>query len=222
MLFKTKEKSDYKLALQIYNHLSGRDVSPFYIGKVLKLEKTFENKKALLMEAVRLCGEPENKDKLYVVSQCYVLAGAEYRPHAIDYLNKFIDCGATWSGTPRQKIDMGDYVADQLTQSKAEIWWLLAHAYEGEYQFEDSLKAYLTSFSIDNTYTPAVNGAADVYVKMNNIDGGLKFLREVKKLKYKDMKLFAASKIDELREKKKNGYVYKPRPRKKKKANAEL
>lgn len=210
-----KKNTDVKIALAIFNHYAGRDVNPFYMSKVNKIVKLHnENKKECLMEAIRLCGDPKTNDQLYIVAQCYVLAGADYRPQAIEFLNRFISAGAVWSGTLRGKINMGDHIADQLTMSKAEIWYQLGKAYEGEYQFENALSAYLKALEIDNTYTPAVVGVSDVYVKMNNIDGRLKFLREIKKSKYKDMKLIAKFRMEDLKEKKATGYVYRPRPRK--------
>lgn len=211
-LFNKKNDSQF-FALAIVNYYSGKPFNPFYNVRINRLVSS-HSKKECLMEAVRLCGEPKTNDQLYIISQSYVLAGADYRPQAIMWLNKFISAGAVWSGTPRGMVTMEDYVESQLSMSIAEIWYQLGRAYEGEYQFENALSAFIRALNTDNFYTPAVAGVSDVYLKMNRIDDGIRFLTGIKKTGCKDMKVFAKSKIEELKSKKANGYVYKPRPRK--------
>lgn len=210
---KIKETSNVNLALQVSNYYHGGLVSfPFKVQKFIKANNNV--KKDSLLAAIQLCGEPNTPKKLYIVSSCYVMAGAEYRPKAIEYLLQYIDAGAVWEGTPKDFVSIDGLIINQLDLNRAVTYCDLGKAYEGEYQFVDALYWYRRALEADPTSSPAVSYIADVYVKMNNIDEGLKFLREIKKSGYKDMKLIANEKIKELREKKAKGYVYKPRPRK--------
>lgn len=212
-LQKIKENSNVNLALEVSNYYHGGLVNlPFQVQQFIKSNNN--SKIDSLMAAINLCGDPNTPKKLYIVSRCYVMAGAKYRPKAIEYLLKYIDVGAVWEGTPRDNIQMDDYIINQLDLSRSMTYCDLGKAYEGEYQFLNALYWYQRALKIDPTSTPAVYHIADVYVKMNDIDAGLKFLKEIKKRRYKDMKLIANEKIKELNEKKTKGYIYKPRPRK--------
>lgn len=210
---KIKEVSNVNLALEVSNYYHGGLVSsPLQVQRFIKSNNN--SKIDSLMAAINLCGDPNTPKKLYIVSRCYVMAGAKYRPKAIEYLLKYIDVGAAWEGTPRDNIKMDDYVINQLSVNQSEVYCDLGKCYEGEYQFEKALEWYFKALEKFPVSTPPACYIADVYVKMNNIDAGLNFLKEIKKTGYKDMKLIANSKIKELNEKKTKGYVYKPRHRK--------
>ncbi|MBR1723437.1 MAG: hypothetical protein IJ723_00215 [Ruminococcus sp.] len=204
-----------KLAKQFYRWLSDGEGSIFFLSKYRKFYADNNKSKSDCFVAVaKMFGEPKTNDQIYMVSQCYVKAGAAYRYQAITYLEKFIAVGAVWSGTQRAKINMGDHVEDQLLASIASIWYQLGKAYEGEYEFEKARQAYLKAFEIDRYYTPAVCGVANTYVKMNDLSGGIKYLAQFSKSDYKDLKLIAREEAKKIREKKAAGYVYKPRKKK--------
>lgn len=210
---KIKESSNVNLALEVSNYFHGGLVSsPLQVQKFIKSNNN--SKIDSLLAAINLCGEPNTPKKLYIVSRCYVMAGAKYRPKAIEYLLKYIDIGAVWEGTPRDFVVIDGLRINQLDLNRATVYCDLGKAYEGEYQFIDALNWYHKSIDIDPTCSQAVSYIADCYVKMNSIDDGLIFLKGIKKTGCKDMKLIANSKIKELNEKKAKGYVYKPRPRK--------
>ena len=204
-----------KLAKELFTYLTSGEANIFYLSKVIKICKNHNyNKRECFIEAASMFGEPTNIDHLYMLSQCYVNAGAEYRPQAIVYLTKFIESGAVWSGTTKGFIDMGDHVVSQLASCKSFVWYQLGKAYEGEYMFIEARNAYLRAFEIDPYCTPAVCGIADTYIKLNDLNGGINFLSQFSKSQYKDLKLTAKEKTKELKEKKASGYVYKSRPRK--------
>lgn len=212
---KIKVNQNIELALQICNYYQGGVVSPPYTYKVQRLIKKCGSKKDCLMAAISLCGIPTTPKQLYIVSHCYFLAGALYRPQAIEYLLKYIKLGAVWEGTPKDNINIDGYIINQLSLNKASVYYNLGKSYEGEYQFDDALNWYFKSLKINPTSSPAVYAIADVYVKKNCIDDGLKFLQSYRNSKYKDVRLIVDEKSRELRDKKAKGYVYKPRPRKK-------
>ena len=204
-----------KLAKELFTYLTRSEASLFYLSKVRKICKKHDNnRRECFIEAAKLFGKPKNNDQLYMVSQCYVNAGADYRPQAIIYLKKFIAAGAVWSGTTTGTIDCEDHIESQLSICKSSIWCQLGKAYEGEYMFVEARNAYLTALQIDPFCTPAICGVADTYLKMNDLDGGIKYLSQFTKSKYKDLKMISKAELKTLKEKKAAGYVYKPRPRK--------
>lgn len=212
---KIKVNQNIELALQICNYYQGGVVSPPYTYKVQRLIKKCGSKKDCLMAAINLCGNPITPKQLYIVSTCYVLAGASYRPQAIEFLNKYINVGAVWEGTPRSNITIDGYTINQLKINKASVYCDLGKAYEGEYQFDNALISYSNSLKCDPSYTPAISYSADIYVKKNLIDSGLNFLKSYRNSPFKDVRLIASEKTKELKDKKSKGYVYRPRKRKK-------
>lgn len=208
-----KQVNNINLALQVSNYYHGDLVSaPIQVSRFIKAHNGV--KKDALLAAIGLCGIPETSKQLYIISNCYLMLGAQFRTQAIIYLLQYIDAGAVWEGTPRCDINIDGHIINQLDLNRSSTYCELGKAYEGEYQFSNALYWYQQALKINPTSSPAVCYIADVYVKMNDIDAGLRFLRDVKKSAYKDIKLIAGDKIKELREKKSNGYVYKPRPRK--------
>lgn len=207
--------NNIELALQVCNYYHGGLVSPSYTYQVQRFINRYGSKKDSLIAAINLCGNPITPKQLYIVSTCYVLAGASYRPQAIEFLNKYINVGAVWEGTPRSNIIIDGYTINQLNINKASVYCDLGKAYEGEYQLDDALMSYFHSLKCDPSYTPAISYSADVYVKKNLIDSGLNFLKNFRKSPFKDVRLIASEKTKELKDKKSKGYVYKPRKRKK-------
>lgn len=211
-----KKQRNIELSLQISNYYSGGVTNPNYEFKVRRFIKTHNNsKKDSLLAAISLCGEPTTPKQLYVVSRCFVLAGASYRVQAIEFLHKYIDAGAIWEGTPRSNVTIDGYTINQLDINKASVYCDLGKAYEGEYQFDNALLSYSNSLKCDPSYTPAISYSADIYVKKNLIDSGLNFLKNFRNSPFKDVRLIASEKTKELIDKKLKGYVYRPRKRKK-------
>ena len=204
---------DPKLAKELFSFLTTGEVSLFYRSKVNKIVKAYNgNRRECFIVAASLFGEPQDNDQLYMLSQCYVNAGAKYRKQAIEFLKRFIDAGAVWSGAPKGTFDYGDHVEDLFSGYIANIWYQLGKAYEGEYCFIEARQAYFEALDIDSYFTPAACGVSDPYIKMNDLDGGIRFLNQLTKSKYKDMKLIAKDRLEDLKKKKAAGYIYKSRP----------
>ena len=204
------------LALNVMNYYHGGIIDDRYSYHVKKFIRSYASKKDCLLAAIQLCGYPTTPKQLYIVSSCYVLCGASYRPQAIEFLNKYINVGAVWEGTPCDNFIIDGHIINQLDLNRAAVYCDLGKAYEGEYQFDNALKSYFNAIKFDPSCTPAIAYSADVFVKKNLIDAGLNFLTNFKNSPFKDVRSIARSKTQELKDKKSKGYVYKARPRKNK------
>lgn len=107
-----KNESDVDIALQLFE---SQGVGGTIGTKAKAILSACKNRQEVLLKAIELCGpNPVDAKSLYIVSHCYVWLGAKFRVQAIEYLEKYIAVGASWEGTPKSILDMGDYSVDQL------------------------------------------------------------------------------------------------------------
>ena len=92
----------------------------------------------------------------------------------------------------------------------------LGKAYEKKYDFENALNCLLKRIALEPEFEGVYIDVSNIYVKMNNLETALNFLEETKSLPfYKDtFKSTVEIHIDDIKQKIKKGYVYKPRKKK--------
>lgn len=210
----SKPETDEDIALQLFESQGIGSV----VGKnAKKILNSCKDKQAVLLKAIDLCGEnPKTPKQLYVVSNCYVCLGAKYRLQAIEYLEKYIDVGAVWSGTPKDTIKFDGYSVNQLEENKALVYYNLGKAYEGEYEFEKAEQAYSNAEKIEPHFATYSICVANTYIKRNNLQKALDYLENKKygnyyKKNINDYKILLDSAIDDVMKKIEKGYQYKPR-----------
>lgn len=213
-----KNESDVDIALQLFE---SQGIGGTIGAKAKTILNTCKNRQEVLLKAIELCGDnPSDAKSLYIVSHCYVWLGAKYRVQAIKYLEEYIAVGASWSGTPKSVIDMGNYSFNQLSGNKASVYHYLGKAYEGEYMFEKAENAYKEAEELCPEFATYSVCVANTFVKRNDLEKALNYLQNKKQTSYyknniDDYKMLLDNALIDIKSKIDKGYVYKPR----KKAN---
>ena len=208
---------DTNIALELFDSQCLGGVTSKKTQQILALCK---NREEILLKAIEFCGvNPTDAKQLYIASHCYVWLGAKYRTQAIEYLNKYISVGASWSGTPKGIMSYGNYTVNQLDASKASVYHYLGKAYEGEYDFENAEIAYANAEKLEPYFATYSVCIANTYIKRNELPKALQYLQGKKQTPYykndiNDYKLLLGNALSDVLSKIEKGYVYKPRKKK--------
>lgn len=177
------------------------------------LEKCNNDRKSILLAEVELCKPFETPMSYCIIANAYYFLGAAYRQEIIQYMTKYLD-HPDW-------IPHSDHFEGDRERYLAGRWGVLGLAYEGEYMFEDALQAYISEKNVSPEYPTAYVHIATVLSKMNRLDEAISFLKEAQTTRYYREPGFGTTfntvidnYLAKFEEKKKRGYVYKPRPRK--------
>lgn len=207
---------NFEIAKQIFSEVGG-GIGPSK-GKLLQqtvdLLQSGKTRIELLAIAADMCKPADTVEKLYYISKIYVYAGAKYRKEAIEYLSKFIDRIDEYHGFPNGTIrDYDGFIIDQRKANIASIYSDLGKCYEGEYMFENALKAYEKEYELTPYYPTGIINISNILIKQNNLESALKVLLEAKTSEFykKSFKEILDKKISDVEAKISKGYVYKPR-----------
>ena len=164
-----------------------------------------------------LCLPAITNEQLYYASKSYVWAGASYRKEAIYYLEKYIESGATYEGTPSGIREMNGVVYDLKALSISTTYSDLAKCYEGEYEFDKAIENYEKAASFSPHSLAFITSLANIYVKKNQLGKAKDILEAATNSgAYKDEEFRTA--IDkyliDINDKIKRGYIYRPRKKK--------
>lgn len=178
------------------------------------LESCNNDRKSILLTEVELCKPFETPMSYCVIANAYYFLGAAYRRETIEYMTKYLN-NPEW-------MPHVEYFEDDRARYLSGRWNILGHAYEGEYMFEEALKAYNAEKATTPEQPAAYICIATVLSKMNRLDDAIDFLEEAKKTRYYQEPGFGTcfnttidSYLSKFEDRKKRGYTYKPRPRKK-------
>lgn len=209
--------NDIDIAYNIFSTLGlgGKPLSQPEKRQVEFYTKDCCSRQDVLDIIIRMCGNPDTPKQRYLLAMAYAWSNKEYREKAIYYINLYLDNGLYNINNEYQRFT-------HLSQMYNE----LANKYEQTYQFEKALKCYKVSNdyhlkylieskkdSLDTSWNECLKiNEASVLVKMNKIDEAISLLKDNKNnLKNKENIICINNKIKELQEKKKKGYIYKPR-----------
>lgn len=162
--------------------------------------------------------EPITLRSLHVKALCYLYAGATCRQEAIYWLNKYLAKGDLWLPGVMLPIQQDEYFIDPKIYYRAHLLCELGKLYENEYLFQEAFEAYIQQLNFVQVLPWGAIYAANVRVKMNDINAGIKLLGEVLK-SYRsqygktndNFNLRINETLIELYAKKDRGYVYRPR-----------
>lgn len=165
------------------------------------------SRKKILLQEIELCKEFDTQISYCVVANAYYFLGAHYRKQTILYMSKYLQ-DPSW--IPCVESDRSRYIYGR--------WDILGKALEGEYQFEEALRAYRVEREIMPEYPTAYVRIAVVLSKMHQLGEAIAFLEEVKNTQYYSSPAFGSGFnavindiLSELESKKARGYVYRPR-----------
>ena len=158
----------------------GSSVKPQYIKAVNDFLKNTDSRIDALKKIAELCEGSKTPKALYIKTKAYSWAGATCRKetiqNALEYLN-----GAIWKDLPSNKFLYNGAEYDQRLANLADIWLDLAKAYEGEKEYENSLKALEKVKSLNSNFPGVALLIAGVYKKMNKLDKAIETLEIAKR-----------------------------------------
>ncbi len=166
-----------------------------------------------LAKVAELCIPADSNDKLYYASKGYLWAGAQYRDKAIEYLEKLIDAGGTWSFMPIGYRESSEIEIAKLNII-ADLHIDLGKCYEAEYEFDKAMRQYCIANSMFPGIPRYVHPIVDIYVKKNELNTALKVLLSAKETVFYSENFFKESidkKLLDIEKKIAKGYVYRPR-----------
>lgn len=206
----TAPKNDIDLAEQLMNSLMlGGSVSKLYAKKVKEISEKCERQGAIAAYASDLCGEPDTAKGYCIKSNACEWAGAKYRPDTIRWTLKWIDAGLSYPG-----MDPWHYSGCTVKQSREyDAFMRLGKAYEGEYMFEEALSSYKKASTARPDAYSIVVYMSKVLTKMNKLDEAIQLVSTSQCEGKFDENVRRAT-LEDLKEKKARGYVYKPRNKK--------
>jgi len=208
---------------------TGFGTGPIYKKAKQIIEKA-KNRQEVLDKIIELCQNIEHPKAYYLIGTAYVWKGAKFRRQAIYYLEKYlenpVEIKKSYYNREGKLID-GFTSGIQISY----VYRDLAKCYEGEYEFEKALEYYQKAAELDPSVPSVYIHIAQVYVKMNNLDEAIRVLNKAKNSKYytptkitdsldgsvyydNTFKITIDNYLKDLKEKKKRGYVYKPRKKK--------
>lgn len=221
-------KSNIELAEQLFETLSVfAPKESQYKYEVDKILKTCNSKEEILHKVIELCGDSTDPRYLSLLSKVYVWAGANYRQQAIDCLKKYISVGVYIDNS--DDVFAGPIRVYRKNLYLAEAYDNLGKCFEGEYLFDEAFDCFKQAHAI----APAFYGVlpiARILLKKGSIDCALDVLRSERnspfyndrvgldkfglKTIYQGQHIGIENTIEEYENKKKKGYVYKPRGKK--------
>lgn len=227
-----------ELAEQLFNtQILGTDVDLQYKQQVNKIlnectprDKKYPERQQVLLKVVELIGEPKTPKERFLVAKSYAWSKVQYRDKAIYYLKLYLE-NELWKDAYIHKIhNYGDTERESKLYHLKEIYEYLAKAYIGKYDFDEALKIYEYLINIFPEHPSAYCGKYECLLKQNKLNECFEWIKKVKKSKYykiyyKDTILNTKIKdtwfkdtidniLNDVVEKIKKGYIYKPRKNK--------
>lgn len=170
-----------------------------------------------LVKIAELCLPAKTNEELYYASKSYVWAGASYRKEAIYYLEKYIESGAVYDGTPSGTREMQNIIYDLRSMSISNTYIELAQCYEGEYEFDKAIENYEKAICL-TPYNPSyIVKLSTVYIKKNQLQNAKDLLQSAttkKEYGYENFRSVIDNSLADINKKIENGYVYKKRKKK--------
>ena len=170
-----------------------------------------------LAKIAELCLPAKTNEQLFYASKSYVWAGASYRKEAIYYLEKYIESGATYEGTPSGTREIQGIIYDLKSMSISDTYCDLAQCYEGEYEFDKAIKNYEKAAEL-TPYVPSyIVKLSNAYIKKNQLENAKSILESAttkKEYEYESFRSAIDNCLIDINKKISSGYVYKPRKRK--------
>ena len=186
--------------------------------------KKFSNthdRQEVLEEVIRISKQYNSPHGRYLTAIAYAWSRVAYRKEAIKYLNDYLNGEPYTEGAIHRFYhyyeDKNRMFEESLSIQQSSMYGYLGKAYEGEYMFENALKAYEKADELNPMGTlSTLLPICEVLIKMGDIDKAIKILKN-KKLNHltgielTQQKKLRKNQLEIYGEKKKKGYVYKPR-----------
>ncbi len=221
-----------ELASQLFNtQVLGNGINPKYIHQVNKILKSctpkgkkYPERQQVLLKVIELIGEPQNAKERFLVAKSYAWSRVSYRDSAIHYLKIYLNNPLYTEAYIHAFHNYNDSLEKRKLYHLSEMYGYLGKAYIGKYEFNKALLIYEYMISIFPEYPPSYMGKYEVLIKQNKLLYCKNWLINCKSLPYyKLTKQYGETEnenwfhftitrlLNDIEEKIKNGYVYRPR-----------
>jgi len=161
---------DINLARALFASIRLGDTIPAkYKKQIERIQRECTTQQMTARMVVALCGEPSDIGGLELVSEACSWAGADYREKTILWTQKLLDLAGEFSHIEKSRRNA----------FRASILVRLGQALEGEYRFDEAMKAYQEAGMINPEYSPYAL-LADLLVKMGRFDDAVASLEAFK------------------------------------------
>ena len=225
-IFKNKDEDNLRLAAELLDYFSL--TTEQFSDESIKIIKQAKNKDDILDKVIELCINIKKSAAYLNIATAYKLKGIKYRTEVIKYYNKFLENPVFLKTNKKYGIQLyQDIMVEDIELPN--IYMSLGNAYEGKYDFENALNSYKKSCKIDPSNQGIYCCIARIYSKMNKLDESINILKEAKNSKYYKInttkildKVYTDDTfikviddyLNDYENKKKRGYIYRPRKKK--------
>ena len=198
---------------EIFEAIGDKDVQDF-------CAKFCDRTKSELFKAIAdLCNNDNSIVALYTKANALSFAGAKYRQETIKALTEYLSGESFFANlTYNPIIEYPDGTKVRRSDAlQAAMYAALGSAYDGEYDYENSLSAYKESYRLcPSLSSDPILIEADIYRKRNNLDAGISLLKKsINSIPPNTEKYnYYKSRLDDLIDKQQKGYVYRPKNKK--------
>lgn len=232
--FKTQNIDNIELAYELFNF----DTNSKYYKQVKRIFKEYTkaneqypDRQDIFLKAIDIIGEPQTPKEKYIVAEAYLWSRYPFKLKGIEYGNKYIN-SELWN-YEHIKVPKN---ADNTTTNKKNIE--ISHflheiglIYESEYNFDEAIKCYEREIKITPFFQFGYIDKAKALVKLNKKEEALELLKNTRNSKYyipystkeykweteqisDDFKKSIENIINDIENKIKKNYKYRPRPSK--------
>jgi len=206
------------LAYALFMSLSVGGSSKYfkYKEQVENILSIIKDRQEVLLKVIELAGSPNTPKQRRIIAEAYAWSRSQYRKEAIKYIELYLNSELYYEYIPGAHIT-SDYreatKQDVENAHKVEMLMYLGKAYEGEYDFDKALECFTKQAEIIPYWASIYCNIAKILTKQNKLNEAVQVLEKAKIIERMDETNIKVldSRIYELKQKIKKGYVYKPR-----------
>jgi tetratricopeptide (TPR) repeat protein len=220
-IFKTRI-DNIELAEELLKTLSvGFNVNPKYSKEIKKIEKEnidiktgFPDRQKILLKVISLIDATDTPQKRFLLAKAYAWSKVEYREKSIEYLELYLN----------NDVYVNQYSQETNNRNLFDMYNFLCKAYLGTYNFEKALNVAEKTLNIDKSNPIGYQLKTEVLIKTNKLIEAKEWLECQKKSPYykfnkkyletssENFFFFTINRLlNDIEEKIKKGYVYRPR-----------
>ena len=242
-----KTEKNIELAYELFSTLGiGGYIEPQNVPIIEKILNDcavdgadYPDREKVLLKVIELASDNINSDSLYIISKAYSWAKVKYNKEAIRYLNLYLESGVS-NYAISKTVGINNPESSRKYMHLADIYMALGEKYIIDYDYENALKSFNMMLENDELSRAPYGRQlpylkiADTYRRMNRLDASIRTLEKAKypenvfdkaddiftydiEKERKDFYEIIEKFLQDYKDKKERGYIYRPRNNKGKK-----
>lgn len=234
-----------ELAYDLFSTLElGERINPDNYETIRKIQndctevgKDYPDREKILLKVIELASKQINSDSLFIIAKAYSWSKVKYNDYAIKYLNMYLESGISEYAVSRY-IGINNPESSRKYIHLSQIYNDLGEKYLINYDFQNAMKSFELMLENDNLSRMPYGRQlpylkiADTYRRMNELDNAIRTLEEARypddvftigddgfeydiERHKKDFNEIINRYLEDYKEKRNKGYIYKPRKSKK-------